>query len=92
MARFVDLGTWAVGHALSVGIFPYVLKLLQSATKELKPWLAFIWAKILAVEPNCQQDLIKEKEARCRINYFFIDFFTYNLLLVINIKSTIKFV
>ncbi|KAK6112160.1 Raptor N-terminal CASPase like domain family protein [Brugia pahangi] len=62
LARFLDLGSWAVGHALSVGIFPYVLKLLQSATKELRPWLAFIWAKILAVETSCQVDLIKDKE------------------------------
>ncbi|VDM41062.1 unnamed protein product [Toxocara canis] len=62
LARFLDLGSWAVGHALSVGIFPYVLKLLQSATKELRPWLAFIWAKILAVEPSCQVDLIKDKD------------------------------
>lgn len=62
LARFLDLGSWAVGHALSVGVFPYVLKLLQSATKELRPWLAFIWAKILAVETSCQVDLIKDKE------------------------------
>ncbi|VDN06650.1 unnamed protein product [Thelazia callipaeda] len=62
LARFLDLGSWAVGHALSVGVFPYVLKLLQSATKELRPWLAFIWAKILAVETNCQVDLTKDKE------------------------------
>lgn len=62
LARFLDLGSWAVGHALAVGIFPYVLKLLQSVQKELRPWLAFIWAKILAVEPNCQMDLIKDRE------------------------------
>uniref|UniRef100_A0A0R3RZM9 WD_REPEATS_REGION domain-containing protein n=1 Tax=Elaeophora elaphi TaxID=1147741 RepID=A0A0R3RZM9_9BILA len=62
LARFLDLGSWAVGHALSVGVFPYVLKLLQSAMKELRPWLAFIWAKILAVETDCQVDLIKDKE------------------------------
>lgn len=37
-------------QALSVGIFPYVLKLLQSSAKELRPLLVFIWAKILAVD------------------------------------------
>lgn len=50
LARFLDLGPWAVNLALSVGIFPYVLKLLQSAAKELRPLLVFIWAKILAVD------------------------------------------
>ncbi|KAM7393627.1 hypothetical protein PAMP_020484 [Pampus punctatissimus] len=37
-------------YALSVGIFPYVLKLLQSSARELRPLLVFIWAKILAVD------------------------------------------
>ncbi|XP_067638912.1 regulatory-associated protein of mTOR [Eurosta solidaginis] len=60
LARFLDLGPWAVNLALGVGIFPYVLKLLQSSAKELRPVLVFIWAKILAVDPNCQVDLVKE--------------------------------
>lgn len=50
LGRFLDLGPWAVNLALSVGIFPYVLKLLQSKNKELQPILVFIWAKILAVD------------------------------------------
>jgi regulator-associated protein of mTOR len=50
LGRFLDLGLWAVNLALSVGIFPYVLKLLQSSAKELRPLLVFIWAKILAVD------------------------------------------
>lgn len=37
-------------QALSVHIFPYVLKLLQSSARELRPLLVFIWAKILAVD------------------------------------------
>jgi hypothetical protein len=53
LGRFVDLGPWAVNLALSVGIFPYVLKLLQSIVKELRPFLVFIWAKILAVDVVC---------------------------------------
>ena len=51
LGRFLDLGPWAVHLALSVGIFPYVLKLLGSKLKELQPILVFIWAKILAVDP-----------------------------------------
>lgn len=50
LGKFLDLGPWAVNLALSVGIFPYVLKLLQSNAKELRPLLVFIWAKILAVD------------------------------------------
>lgn len=50
LGKFLDLGPWAVNLALSVGIFPYVLKLLQSCAKELRPLLVFIWAKILAVD------------------------------------------
>ncbi|XP_075158301.1 regulatory associated protein of MTOR complex 1 [Haematobia irritans] len=60
LARFLDLGPWAVNLALGVGIFPYVLKLLQSSAKELRPVLVFIWAKILAVDPSCQVDLVKD--------------------------------
>ena len=51
LGRFLDLGPWAVSLSLSVGIFPYVLKLLGSKLKELQPILVFIWAKILAVDP-----------------------------------------
>ena len=36
LGRFLDLGAWAVNLALSVGIFPYVLKLLQSSQRELR--------------------------------------------------------
>ncbi|XP_016136685.1 regulatory-associated protein of mTOR isoform X2 [Sinocyclocheilus grahami] len=60
LGRFLDLGPWAVSLALSVGIFPYVLKLLQSSARELRPHLVFIWAKILAVDSSCQADLVKD--------------------------------
>ena len=61
LGRFLDLGPWAVNLALSVGIFPYVLKLLQSSARELRPLLVFIWAKILAVDSSCQQDLVRDQ-------------------------------
>ncbi|XP_058446060.1 regulatory-associated protein of mTOR [Malaya genurostris] len=61
LGHFLDLGPWAVNLALSVGIFPYVLKLLQSLAKELRPFLVFIWAKILAVDGTCQVDLIRDQ-------------------------------
>jgi regulator-associated protein of mTOR len=54
LAKFIDMGPWAVSAALSVGIFPYVLKLLSTQPKELRSLLTFIWAKILAVDKSCQ--------------------------------------
>lgn len=60
LSRFLDLGSWAVHQALSVGIFPYVLKLLQSPAAELKPVLVFIWCKILAVDQSCKAELLKD--------------------------------
>lgn len=60
LKKFLDLGPWAVNLALSVGIFPYVLKLLQSPAAELRQVLVFIWTKILALDPSCQVDLVKD--------------------------------
>uniref|UniRef100_M4B985 Raptor N-terminal CASPase-like domain-containing protein n=1 Tax=Hyaloperonospora arabidopsidis (strain Emoy2) TaxID=559515 RepID=M4B985_HYAAE len=60
LKKFLDLGSWAVNLALSVGIFPYVLKLLQSPASELRQVLVFIWAKILALDSSCQVDLVKD--------------------------------
>lgn len=60
LGRFLDMGHWAVDLALSVGIFPYVLKLLQTTTPELRQILVFIWTKILALDKSCQVDLVKD--------------------------------
>jgi regulator-associated protein of mTOR len=57
LSQFVDLGPWAVHLVLSIGIFPYVSKLLQAAGQDLRPVLIFIWARILAVDPSVQTDL-----------------------------------
>ena len=66
LGKFLDLGPWAVQLALSIGIFPYVLKLLQSAAAELKAVMVFIWTRVLAVDISCQPDLIKDSG----YNYF----------------------
>ena len=60
LSRFLDLGPWAVDLALNIGIFPYVLKLLQSLAPELKPVMIFIWTRLLAVDQSCQADLIRD--------------------------------
>ncbi|KAL4037128.1 hypothetical protein IC575_000712 [Cucumis melo] len=51
LGRFLDMGPWA----LSVGIFPYVLKLLQTTTPERRQILVFIWTKILALDKSASQ-------------------------------------
>ena len=75
LSRFLDLGPWAVYLSLSIGIFPYVLKLLQSPAPELKPILVFIWARIMSVDyKNTQLDLAKEKGFMYFINILTPDF------------------
>jgi regulator-associated protein of mTOR len=61
LGRFLDMGPWAVDLALSVGIFPYVLKLLQTSASDLRQILVFIWTKILALDKSCQMDLSKDQ-------------------------------
>ena len=51
LGQFLKFGPWAINLVLDVGIFPYILKLLQSTIKELRPHLTLLWAKILAVDP-----------------------------------------
>ncbi|XP_021766700.1 regulatory-associated protein of TOR 2-like isoform X2 [Chenopodium quinoa] len=59
LARFLDMGPWAVDLALSVGNLPTLLKLLPTAAPELQQTLVFIWSKILAHDKSCQVDLVK---------------------------------
>ena len=51
LGRYLEQGPKAVHTALNVGIFPYVVKLLQSTAVDLRPLLVFVWSKILAVDP-----------------------------------------
>ncbi|GAP87222.1 putative regulatory associated protein-mTOR [Rosellinia necatrix] len=83
LGRFLDLGPWAVQLALSIGIFPYVLKLLQSAASELKPVMVFIWTRVLAVDISCQPDLIKDSG----YNYFAAILKPSEVLPVVNIDE-----
>ena len=68
LSTFMDQGSVAVHLVLSVGIFPYVLKLLHSSFVELKRLMIFIWAKVLAVEPDCKVDLVREKSFEYFVN------------------------
>ena len=69
LKRFLNLGPWAVNLGLSVGIFPYVLKLLQSPVLEYRHVLIIIWAKILAFDISCQGDLVKDQACSHFINH-----------------------
>ena len=61
--RFMGLGSWAVYSALTVGIFPYVFKLLSSPAMDTRAVLTSIWAKILFVDKQCKEDLLKSPGA-----------------------------
>jgi len=67
LERFHHLGPSAVNIALSVGIFPYVLKLLQS--HEYKHILVGIWSKILEFDISCQVDLVEDGALRHFVNH-----------------------
>jgi regulatory associated protein of mTOR len=57
--RFLDLGPWAVNLALSVGVLIYLCKLFLSPAVEIRASLVFIWARILAVDQSCQNELLR---------------------------------
>jgi WD40 repeat protein len=58
LRRFLQLGPWAVNLGLGLGIFPYVMKLLQS--QEYKSLLVSIWASIVRFDPSTRVDLLKD--------------------------------
>lgn len=70
LGRYLDLGPKAVNLALSIGIFPYVLKLLQSPTQEVKPVLVYIWARIMSVDyTTIRQELLKDSGYSYFVNF-----------------------
>jgi regulator-associated protein of mTOR len=69
LARFMGKGSWAVTQALSVGIFPYVLKLLQSPDVPLREVLVFIWSKLLALDRSVQADVVREGHELYFVNH-----------------------
>ena len=56
-------GAWAVSQALDVGVFPYLLKLLEAPSAELREVLSFIWVKIVTVDGSVTADLMGEGSA-----------------------------
>eukprot|EP01105_Mastigella_eilhardi_P022041 TRINITY_DN5399_c0_g1_i1.p1 TRINITY_DN5399_c0_g1~~TRINITY_DN5399_c0_g1_i1.p1 ORF type:complete len:1313 (-),score=293.10 TRINITY_DN5399_c0_g1_i1:67-4005(-) len=60
LARFFDLGPWAIEQALQVGIFMYLVKMMQNSKVEEHESFLIIWAKLTAYDRTCQNDLVKE--------------------------------
>jgi len=60
LKRYVAMGSEAVNLSLIVGIFPYILKLLQSPQLEIRQTLICIWTCILGFDKSCRAELMKE--------------------------------
>ena len=69
LRRYLALGLKAVNLALLVGIFPYILKLLQSPTAEIKQVLVCIWASIIGFDSTCRVELVREKSQSYFVQY-----------------------
>ncbi|OMJ21025.1 WD repeat-containing protein mip1 [Smittium culicis] len=66
---FLILGPWAVDLAYAIGISPFIVKLLGSATNEITGLLILVWAKLVAGDPDCSKELLKNDGYRYFINY-----------------------
>src|SRR3990167_2054019 len=55
----LNLGVWAINLSLSLGLFHYILKLLQRSTGPSVSLLVSIWSKIIAIDHSLQIDLVK---------------------------------
>ncbi|KAK7436889.1 Target of rapamycin complex 1 subunit kog1 [Stygiomarasmius scandens] len=64
LCQFADIGPWAVHHMLSIGFVPYLVRLLQTSNPELRPVLIFLWARIIAVDPSLQTELLTKQSYR----------------------------
>ena len=61
LKKYLALGPSAVNLSLMVGIYPYILKLLQSPAEDIKHTLIAIWASIMGFDPTCRNELTREK-------------------------------
>jgi regulator-associated protein of mTOR len=70
--QFLDLGPWAVDLGSFVGLWPYMVKLLDSASSrmpELFPTLMRIWAKIVAHSHSTSKSVIETKDWKRFVTY-----------------------
>ncbi|KAJ2158944.1 Target of rapamycin complex 1 subunit kog1 [Coemansia sp. RSA 552] len=57
--RFLNLGPWAVNLAMLVDVYPYMPKLMSSATTEIQEIMILIWARLVAVDSTIPPELLK---------------------------------
>ncbi|CAJ0951511.1 unnamed protein product, partial [Mesorhabditis belari] len=69
IARFLDFGDWAVGHVVEIGMPQYIAALLIESQRDLKPWMAFIWAKLISIDPSMKSWLLESGD-KSRPNAF----------------------
>lgn len=67
LKRFLALGPEAIKLSLILGIFPYILKLLQNPADDIKQILISIWAAVIGFDSSCRQELVREKSQICFI-------------------------
>ncbi|PVU88164.1 hypothetical protein BB561_005997 [Smittium simulii] len=67
--NFLLLGPWAVDLVFAIGISPFIVKLLGTASNEITGLLILVWSKLVAGDPSCLEDLIKNDGYRYFINY-----------------------
>ena len=58
LARFLSRSTAAVQQVLDVGIFPYVLKLLEGGGGEVREVLCYVWVKLIASDSSVADELL----------------------------------
>jgi regulator-associated protein of mTOR len=61
LRRYMSLGSHTVNLTLLVGIFPYVLKLLQNQSPDIRQVLLCIWTSIVGFDRSCRMELIRDK-------------------------------
>ena len=81
LKQFLDVDVRAVMSAMSVGVFPYIARLLSTpstATPDTLPPLLCIYAKIIALDPSFFSSLEMTKEvyiSSFKVSHFSISLF-----------------
>ena len=61
LKKYLDLGAEAVNLSLLVGICPYISKLLQRPSADIRQVLVSIWSHVIGFDPQVRVDLIRDK-------------------------------
>ena len=61
LKKYLDLGPEAVNLSLLVGICPYISKLLQRPSADIRQVLVSIWSHVIGFDPQVRVDLIRDK-------------------------------